>query len=53
MSYIDIETLKSMIQVMALVVNIILVIIKGDDFDRQENVVFYALIALNSLGILF
>lgn len=53
MSYIDIETLKSMIQVMALVVNIILVVIKGDDFDRQESIVFYILITLNSLGILF
>lgn len=52
MNYIDIEALKSMIQAMALVVNVILVVIKGDDFDRQENIVFYILIALNSLGIL-
>lgn len=52
MNYIDIEVLKSMIQTMALVVNVILVVIKGDDFDRQENIVFYILIALNSLGIL-
>ena len=50
--YIDIEALKSMIQAMALVVNVILVVIKGDDFDRQENIVFYTLIILNSLGIL-
>ena len=53
MSYIDIETLKSMIKAIALVVNVILVVIKGDDFDRQENIVFYTLITLNSLGILF
>lgn len=52
MDCIDIEALKSMIQAMALVVNVILVVIKGDDFDRQENIVFYILIALNSLGIL-
>ena len=53
MNYIDIEVLKSMIQAVALVVNVILIVIKGDDFDRQENIVFYILIILNSLGILF
>lgn len=53
MNYIDIEALKSMIQAVALVVNVILIVIKGDDFDRQENIVFYILIVLNSLGILF
>ena len=49
---INIEALKSMIQATALIVNVILVLIKGDDFDRQENIVFYILIFLNSLGIL-
>lgn len=53
MNYIGIEALKSMIQAVALVVNVILIVIKGDDFDRQENIVFYILIVLNSLGILF
>ena len=53
MNYINIEALKPMVQAIALVVNVILIVIKGDDFDRQENIVFYILIVLNSLGILF